>query len=1012
MEKKKPTIDEIYKLNVDGLFESTANWFDNAFKKSQAEINRDLYNKINGYSSSSESTGGNVSLGPLLTSLNGSNLYPSRGYLYYNGNNWEFNTPTVSGGEGGVVDAAAITKIVNDTIKNVSWWGQKINNNKVDGNIVITKGSHSFTIELDDNGNLKFNGNIYATGGITALGVGTTTGGGSGVSLGTLLAQLNNENPFPTANGQVLTYDGSNFIWKTPTGSGGSSSSSRYPLTIYNGSSNTDYITYDGSSSTYLKFKNGFSISKVGSGYEISVSGGGSGSSGTTAGKLYFRKDTESNREAYWNGESNFRIIFGSGLNVSWDNTTQITLSATGGSSTSGSVDLSSYLTKTEASTTYASKSHTHSINDIISFTDNVRAIKVNNAAKAESANKLASSVYLWGNSFNGSSSIGTLNTYADLQYVKNIFTGNTFDIYSVNISEGYSVLGVDSNLNVSIAYGYRSNENATTRLFGNKTKIYTNGQNYHFDFVRNVFDINSNQIHFGSETNGGKIYWDAANNAFKIEGNVYATGNITAFGVGTTNDGSGNGVILSPVMTAMNNQLGNTTSNTPQFLYWDGSKYTWKNESEISSGNSSIQVAKEANQGESESWLSATKLRFIGITGTKPTIIQNSDKGCVDVGIPIGSGSGSSSRINKIKLFNSGGSSFKTIELGTADTIGFMAGNNVSLEAVVKESTNVIKISATGGSGGSSGSTSTSVSWEDVTNKPDTFTPSSHTHSTSEINGLSNYVQGVKVSNATNADKAKQLVNSRTIWGQSFNGTGDINGNLKMASAGGNSIQLYMNDGNMLDRTNNTLRIGYGLKALSDGEINLDAYATRVYTDNKSKHYDFKSNVFDINSNQIHFGSDDNGGTLSWDSANKCFKIDGSVYATGGITALGVSNNATTSNNVDFTFRSVTANTFNVMDSIQLSNGLKLKRNAGDFDLVSTDGNVNSFYFDGLEENYYLNTNGEAYFSDLNCDTLNFGGVQNFKIVDANDVSFAIQFTYNNKTYKFFPSDSSVSVS
>ena len=31
MEKRKPTIDEIYKLNVDGLFESTTNWFDNAF---------------------------------------------------------------------------------------------------------------------------------------------------------------------------------------------------------------------------------------------------------------------------------------------------------------------------------------------------------------------------------------------------------------------------------------------------------------------------------------------------------------------------------------------------------------------------------------------------------------------------------------------------------------------------------------------------------------------------------------------------------------------------------------------------------------------------------------------------------------------------------------------------------------------------------------------------------------------------------------------------------------------
>lgn len=310
---------------------------------------------------------------------------------------------------------------------------------------------------------------------------------------------------------------------------------------------------------------------------------------------------------------------------------------------------------------------------------------------------------------------------------------------------------------------------------------------------------------------------------------------------------------------------------------------------------------------------------------------------------------------------------------------------------------------------GGSGGSTSTSVSWQDITNKPSTFTPSSHTHSTNDINGLSNYVQGVKVNNAANADR---LLNSRTIWGQSFNGTSDINGHLYMGTAGGGSIQLYMNNGNMLDRTNNTLHIGFGLKTSSDGWIYLDAYATSVYTDNMTKHYDFKSNVFDVNSNQIHFGSETNGGKIYWDAANNAFKIEGNVYATGGITALGVSNSATTSNNVDFTFRSVTANTFNVNNSIQLSDGLKLERNAGDFDLVSTDGNVNSFYFDGNAENYYLNTNGEAFFSNLDCETLSFTGVKNFKIVDANDVSFAIQFTYNNKTYKFTPSSDSITVS
>lgn len=535
-------------------------------------------------------SGSSGSFNQVLQQLNNLLMPSGKSYLYYNGISFEWKSPNGSTG-GGTAD-----------LSEYSWWGRRfdpesksitgemygvagIEFQSTNGETVIRKKLH-----LDNNGDLCFDGNFYATGGITALGSSGGTSGGSGVSLGTLLAQLNTENPFPTANGQVLTYDGTNFVWKTPTGSGGSttggirikrngstlkdstgnvlsctsinfkygenwnstpilinsdneisvdlsvvanngngsSSSTLYPFTIYNGSSNTDYITYDGSSSAYLKFKSGFSISKVGLGYEISVSGGGSGSSGITSGKLYFYKDGS---QKYWNGESNFKIVFGSGLNVTWDSNSQITLSATGGSG----------------------------------------------------------------------------------------------------------------------------------------------------------------------------------------------------------------------------------------------------------------------------------------------------------------------------------------------------------------------------------GSTSTSVSWTDVTNKPSTFTPSKHTHSASDITG--------KVNNAANADTATKLANSRTIWGQSFDGTGNINGNLKMGSAEGNSIQLWMNNGNMLDRTNNTLHIGSGLKESSDGEINLDAYRTVVYTDNMRKHYDFKSNVFDINSNQIHFGSETNGGKISWDAANNAFKIEGNVYATGGITALGVSNNATTSNNVDFTFGSVTIN-------------------------------------------------------------------------------------------------------
>lgn len=390
------------------------------------------------------------------------------------------------------------------------------------------------------------------------------------------------------------------------------------------------------------------------------------------------------------------------------------------------------------------------------------------------------------------------------------------------------------------------------------------------------------------------------------FDGNLYATGGITALGVGTTTGGGSSSSSRYP-FTIYNGSSDN------DYITYDGSSSAYLRfksgfsisktglgyEISVSGGGSggSIQVAQTPKYaGESENWVSTTKLRFVGITGTKPTIRTNSEKSCVDVGIPVGGGSGSSgTTAGKLRFYQD--SSEETWNGESDFKIIFGSGINVTWD-----SHSQITLSALGGSGGS---TSTSVSWSDVTNKPSTFTPSSHTHSTSDINGLSNYVRGITVNNA---DKATQLANPRLIWGQSFNGTGDINGNLKMGSAGGGSIQLWMNNGNMLDRTNNILHIGYGLKESSDAEINLDAYATKVYTDNMSKHYDFKSNVFDVNSNQIHFGSETNGGRISWDAANNAFKIEGNIYATGGITALGVSNNATTSNNVDFTFNKVSA--------------------------------------------------------------------------------------------------------
>ena len=377
-------------------------------------------------------SGSSGSFNQVLQQLNNMLMPSGKSYLYYNGSGFEWKSPDGSTG-GGTAD-----------LSEYSWWGRKFDpaSKMIIGEMSAvtsiefqsTKGETTIRkkLYLDENGDLCFNGNLYATGGITALG----SGGGT---------------------------------------SGGGSSSTLYPFTIYNGSSDNDYITYDGSSAAYLKFKSGFSISKVGLGYEISATGGsggvtlnptmdamnrqlgktklnvpqflywdgttytwkkeseisggsGSGSSGTTSGKLYFRKAGDSSSEAYWNGESNFRIIFGSGLNVTWDSTTQITLSATGGSSGGSSGGSVSWTDVTNKPSTFTPSSHKHSTNDINGLSSYVQNTKVNNASAAD---RLANAVTLWGNSFSGNNSIGTASSHADLRYVNNIYAGSTFDIKS-----------------------------------------------------------------------------------------------------------------------------------------------------------------------------------------------------------------------------------------------------------------------------------------------------------------------------------------------------------------------------------------------------------------------------------------------------------------------------------------------------------------------------------------------------------------------------------------------------
>lgn len=377
------------------------------------------------------------------------------------------------------------------------------------------------------------------------------TSGGSSASLGTLLTKLNSDNPFPTASGQVLTYNGSNFVWKTPTGSGGTSGGGVALSAVMSAMNDqlgkTSYGTpqflyWTGSTYTWKD--------------ESEISGGSGSSSRIKKIKL-FNSHSDYSFETINLGTAD-TIGFMAGNNVTLEAVVKeyvnvIKISATGGSSTGGgSVDLSNYLTKTEASTTYAAKSHTHSAASIIGFEDAVKLVKVNNAVKADKANELNSAVTLWGNNFYGSNNIGTASSHADLRYVKDIYAGDVFDIKAGN----NSLLKVDGTPNIYVGFDYKANAKASILLFGNKTSIYTSDDNYHYDFKGGVFDVNTNAIHFGHTSSGGKISWDAANNAFKIEGNVYATGGITALGVSNNTTTSNNVDFTFNSVTAKKNTI------------------------------------------------------------------------------------------------------------------------------------------------------------------------------------------------------------------------------------------------------------------------------------------------------------------------------------------------------------------------------------------------------------------------------------------------------------------------
>lgn len=462
------------------------------------------------------------------------------------------------------------------------------------------------------------------------------------------------------------------------------------------------------------------------------------------------------------------------------------------------------------------------------------------------------------------------------------------------------------------------------------------------------------------------------------FDGNFYATGGITALGSGGGTSGDGSGASLGTLLTAIN-AANPTPSTSGQVLYYDGSTYLWKSVAGASgsgintvklfnsegncfetiglgtattvglmagdnvtlesvtkeytnvikisasgsgSSSGSIQVGTTPAAGYSQSWISGTKLRIYGNSGiSKVSVAKNTTYDCVDVIIPYSSsgsgGSFSGTTTNSLYFYGSGTAGGTPTNMGGFDgseaTYLKFQGSGVT----VSQSGNTTTVNISGGSGSTS---SSDVYWSNILSKPTTL--SGYGILSSDTLFDSKYL-----SKSATAAAATKLATARTIWGQSFNGTVNVSGD--MSDVGNVSLNGSIN---WTDTKTSLSSTSYEICGSSSQKTpfidfhyytgsNVD-FTARLIADAENT-LGFSTNsgagTFNLNNNKLKIGN----GTLEWDSTNSCFKINGSVYATGGITALGVSNSSTTSNNVDFTFNSVTAK------NISLSNGSFLSETA-----------------------------------------------------------------------------------
>lgn len=235
-----------------------------------------------GSGSSGSSSGTGVSLGTFLSALNTSNPLPSSSesteVLCYSNDSYAWKSMAAVTGSGLQIKRNG-TVVTNSSGDNMSCTSINFTYPTSWTLPVVLTNDNEIRVDLG-----------------TVAGNGTATDGTSTTTLGSLLTAINNNSSLPSASGQVLTYNGSSYIWTTPSSSSGSS----VDLTGYatqtwvknqgyltSHQSLSDYLTKSSASSTYATKSHTHSTSDI-SGFTSAVQAikVNSASSADTATKL------------------------------------------------------------------------------------------------------------------------------------------------------------------------------------------------------------------------------------------------------------------------------------------------------------------------------------------------------------------------------------------------------------------------------------------------------------------------------------------------------------------------------------------------------------------------------------------------------------------------------------------------------------------------------------------------------------------------------------------------------